>query len=102
LIGGLSYLGAVVAAGAIVGSGGTLAAAIVGAAMAGGTGGVIGALLAGILDEEHALRVEKQLDRGGLLLWVHVRDDDHEQRALRILRRHSGQDVHIHDIAASA
>jgi hypothetical protein len=101
LIGGLLYVGAVAAAGAIVASGGTLATVIAGAAMAGGTGGVIGALLAGILDEQHAMRVEEQLDHGGLLLWVHVRDDTHEKRAVDILRRHSGRDVHVHDIAAS-
>src|SRR6185436_21016062 len=47
LIGVLMYVGAMAAAGAIVASGGTLTAAIVGAALSGGAGGLIGSLLAG-------------------------------------------------------
>jgi hypothetical protein len=46
LIGVLMYVGAVAAAGAIVASGGTLTAAILGAALTGGAGGLIGSLLA--------------------------------------------------------
>lgn len=102
LIGGLLYVGALAAAGAVVASGGTLAAAIVAAAMAGGTGGLIGSALAGLLGEWHALRVQEQLDHGGLLLWVRTRDAEHEARAVEVLRRHSGRDVHVHDVPALA
>jgi hypothetical protein len=42
LIGGLMYVGAAAAAGAIVVSGGTLAAGITAAVLAGGAGGLIG------------------------------------------------------------
>lgn len=53
LIGVLMYIGAVAAAGAIVASGGTLAAAIMGATLSGGAGGLIGSLLATWVGEEH-------------------------------------------------
>lgn len=98
LIGGLFYIGAVAAAGAIVASGGTLAAAIGGAALAGGTGGAVGIFLARLVGEHHAEYLQKQLDHGGMLLWVRTRDDLHETRARDILTKHSAYDVHIHEI----
>jgi hypothetical protein len=100
LVGGLLYVGAVAAAGAIVATGGTLAAAITAAALAGGTGGLIGAALAKLVGDHHAHYLQEQLDRGGLLLWVRTRDTAHENRAIDILRRHSGHDVHVHDLPA--
>jgi hypothetical protein len=100
LIGILLYVGAVAAAGAIVASGGTLTAAILGATLSGGVGGVIGSFLARLLGEEHGRRLQEQVDRGGLLLWVRTWDAADEKRAMDILRRHSGQDVHIHALPA--
>jgi hypothetical protein len=102
LIGGLMYIGAVVAGGAVVASGGTLAGAFLAAAMAGGAGGLFGSALAKLIDYHHADYLQGQLDKGGLVLWVHVRDPEHEQRAKRILERHSGEDVHVHDLSAEA
>mgnify|MGYP005847874007 CR=1 FL=1 len=98
LIGGLFYVGAVAAAGAIVASGGTLAAVIGGAALAGGAGGAVGVFLASLVGEHHAEYLQKQLDHGGMLLWVRTRDEAHEQRARDIMSKHSASDVHIHDI----
>ncbi|MCA8926659.1 MAG: hypothetical protein KDC18_01215 [Alphaproteobacteria bacterium] len=100
LIGALSYIGAVAAAGAVFASGGTLAAAIAGATAIGATGALVGTVLAGMLDLNHARYIQTQLDHGGLLLWVHIRDRAHEQQATDILRRHSAKDVHVHDIEA--
>jgi outer membrane lipoprotein SlyB len=102
LIGGLMYIGAVVAGGAVVASGGTLAGAFLAAAMAGSAGGLFGSALAKLIDYHHADYLQGQLDKGGLVLWVHVRDPEHEQRAKRILERHSGEDVHVHDLSAEA
>ncbi len=96
LIGGLMYVGALTAIGAIVASGGSLAAIIAGAAMAGGAGGLIGSVLAGMLGAHHAEHLQKQLEHGGLLLWVRVTDPARETRAAAILKKHSGQDVHVH------
>jgi hypothetical protein len=102
LIGGLLYVGAVAAAGAIVASGGTLAGAVLGAALAGGAGGLIGSVLARLVGDHHAHHLQEQLDHGGLLLWVRTRDAQHEKRAVDILRKHSGRDVHVHAIPWAA
>lgn len=102
LIGGLLYVGAVAAAGAVVASGGTLLPVIASAAVGGGSGAAIGAVLARLVDRHHAEYMQKQLDHGGLLLWVRTWDAAREARAVDILRRHSAHDVHVHAIPASA
>ncbi|MBK8907533.1 MAG: hypothetical protein IPM60_06435 [Rhodospirillales bacterium] len=100
VIGGLAYVGALAAAGAVVASGGTLAAVLAAAVGAGGAGGLLGTFAARWIGREHAKTMQSQLDKGGLLLWVHIRDEDHERRAVDILSRHSADDVHVHDLPA--
>lgn len=97
-VGGLFFVGAVAAAGAVVASGGTVAAAIIGALAAGGTGGAIGAVLARFLARHHAEALRRQLDKGGILLWVRTADTTHEERALEILKTNGGEDVHLHSL----
>jgi hypothetical protein len=99
LIGSLLYVGMVTAGGMIVASGGTLAAALAGAAIAGGVGGMLGTMLATLVGDRYARYIEEQLNHGGLLLWVRTWDPGDESRAVEILKRHSGRDVHIHGIA---
>lgn len=99
IIGSMTYLPAVVAAGTVVASAGVVAAAVTGTAIA---GALIGTVLARWLDKHHAEHLQEQLDRGGLLLWVRTPDEDTQRRALEILTRHSGHDVHIHQLPASA
>jgi len=95
---GLAYVGAIGTVGAIVASGGTLAAALIGAAIAGGTGGLIGVVLSRFIEQHHAHEIQKHLDHGGLLLWVRTIDEEHEKRACEILRRAGAEDVHVHDL----
>jgi hypothetical protein len=101
LMGGLLYLGAVAATGAILVSGGTLAAAAIAAVAAGGAGGLLGTWLARLVGDTHAEYLQEQLDHGGLLLWVRTWNAGDEASALRILRRHSGRDVHVHGLQPS-
>lgn len=96
LVGMLMYIPAVIAGGAAVASGGPLVAALGTAGLAASAGGVVGAMLAEWLGEDHAAYIRKQLDRGGLLLWVNLRDPEHETIATRILKKHSKQPVHVH------
>lgn len=96
LIGGLFYVGATLAAGAIVVSGGTLALAIAATAVAGSAGGLIGSILAHKLGDHHGRYLQDQIERGGLLLWVHTRNCKDEERAVRILKTHCGDNVHVH------
>ena len=96
LIGALSYVGAASAAGVVMASGGTMAAIITALVLAGGSGGLLGSLLAKWLGDHHAEYLQKQIDRGGLLLWVRTSDSARERRAVEILKRHSGAEVHVH------
>ena len=102
LIGGLVYVGAVVAAGAVVASGGTLAAVIAAATLAGGTGGLIGLVLAKWVGNHHAHYLQEQIDRGGLLLWVRTWNAADEKCAVEILKKHSGDEVHVHALPTTA
>jgi hypothetical protein len=88
VIGGLAYIGAVAGAGAMVASG--------------GGGGLIGGWAAQYLGRDRGQALQHQLDRGGLLLWVHVRDAAYEQRATEILTSHGAEDVHVHDLPGSS
>lgn len=94
LIGGLLYIG--VGIGAILASAGTLTTTIIGGAFGGGAGALIGSVLAKLVGDRHANYLREQLDHGGLLLWVRTWDEEHEKRAVDILKRHSGADVHVH------
>jgi len=94
LVGVLFYVGACAAAGAVVASGGTAAAALI----AGGGGGLVGAAFARFLEQRHAHRLQEQLDRGGLVLWVRTPTLEDEQRAVETLRVNGADDVHVHDL----
>jgi hypothetical protein len=102
VIGGLMYVATGVLMGPVAFAGGTLAA-ITAAAVAGvGAGGVIGSILAKLIGDHHARHLQEQVDHGGLLLWVRTWDSEDEKRAVEILGRHSGRDVHVHSLPATA
>ncbi len=102
LIGGLFYLGAMAATGAVLVSGGALLPAL-GAMVAGGLGGgALGGLLANRLGAETGEKLTHEVDRGGLLLWVRVDDDAGETRAIEIMREAGAHDVHAHGDGAKA
>lgn len=98
LIGVLVYAGAIAGAGAVLASGGALGAALLWAALAGGSGGAVGLGLARWIDKQRAQRLNAQLERGGLLLWVYARTPECEEKAMRVLRQHGAEDVHAHDL----
>ena len=102
LVGGLFFLGSLGAVGAIVASGGALAAATTGAALGAGTWGLLGEILTKFIGDEHARNIQEQLKHGGLLLWVRCSNSEREKSAMEILSRHSGRDVHVHALPASA
>jgi len=99
LISGLVYVGALAGAGAVVASGGAIAGALVAAALSGGAGGAVGLALARWIDHQRAQRLNGQLEKGGLLMWVHAGAPEHEKRAAEVLERHGAEDVHVHDLS---
>lgn len=103
----VSRLEAEVGVVAALASFGALAVAGTGAAIvtipmlvAAGTGAAIGGVLAGWIHRHHAQRLTEQLARGGLLLWIAVRDAEQEEVALRILLGYRTHDVHAHEFPA--
>jgi hypothetical protein len=94
-------LGAVIAAfaasGVTVLTGGAAAAAIAAAVAAGGGIGFVGAALGKVAGEERARFLREQIDRGGILLWVRIKDSNAERRIQEILARHGAAAVHAHD-----
>lgn len=98
LAGGLAYVGATVAAGAVVFTGGAAGLAVAAAVAVGGGGALIGALLGRYIGKHHADTLQRQLDQGGLLLWVACAEATNEQRAMEIMRRYSATDVGVHEL----
>jgi hypothetical protein len=77
----------------VTGGAATLAGALA-AALAGGVGATVGK----VLGDSYRKYLEQHLARGGVIVWVRLRDAAAEQRALDILRRYSAHDVHVHEI----
>lgn len=85
----------------IVASTGAGLGAIAGAGAIGGLiGGLAGLWFAGWFRSRHARRINDQIRRGGLLLWVQIRDQQHEERAKEILARHETVDMRVQEAAA--
>lgn len=101
LIGGLAYVGATVAIGAVAMSGGALGAVITAAVLAGGTGGLVGSVLARWVGHHHAAYLRDQIENGGLLLWVRAWNESDEARALEIITKHAADKVHSRSICAA-
>ena len=68
--------------------------------VAAGSGGLVGAVLGRSIHRRHADRLQEQLERGGILLWVNVRSEQEERKAVSVLQAHTARDVRAHDIAA--
>lgn len=102
VIGSLLYLPALAGIAVVVASGGTMAAAIAAAAILGGVGGGVGGILARIIGNEHADRIEEQIEHGGLLFFVRTSTPEAEKKAVEILKRNNGRDVHLHAIPSFA
>ena len=99
LLGSLTVLPTVIAAGTVVATAGAVAAAVVGTAIA---GALLGTVFAHWMDQRHADWLQGQLDRGGILLWVRTPTEADERKALDVLTRYSAHDIHIHEIPAPA
>jgi outer membrane lipoprotein SlyB len=95
IMGSMTTLPTLIAAGTVVASAGAVAAAIAGTAV---TGALIGKVLASWMDKRHATWLEEQLERGGILLWVRTADEAEARLALEILGRYAAHDIHIHEI----
>ena len=96
IAGGFFFLGSYIAMAAMLTPASTLAASIAAIAIGGSPAAVIGTLLARRVGQRHKEYYTKQIEHGGILLWVRVRDREREDLAVKIMKGHSGRDVHVH------
>jgi hypothetical protein len=96
IAGGFFYVGSMIALAAMLSPASTLAASIAAVAIGGSPAAVLGILLARREGKRHKEYYANQIEHGGMLLWVRVRDNAHEKMAVEILKGHSGRDVHVH------
>lgn len=92
------YVAAATATTVVVATGGTLLTALVAAGVAGLGAGAIGAVLARYIADHHAHHIQQQIEKGGMILWVHSRNPGQERKAREILQKHAATDIHIHDV----
>jgi hypothetical protein len=83
----------------VIVSGGLLASGIAISLILGGTAGTaVGAFLAIMQGEKYASFFQKQIDSGGLLLWVRTSSKKKEEIAHKIFKKYGAHDVHVHVI----
>lgn len=97
IIGGAFFIPSYIAMAAMAAAGGTAAATAAAVAIVGLPAAAIGLLLARRVQQHHKDYYAKQIEHGGILLWVRVADKQRERLAVDILKGHSGKDVHVHD-----
>lgn len=92
IIAGLTYIGSISAISIAIFGGGPMALA----AIAAGGSTAIGLVLAKLLGKHHADYLEVQLEKGGLLLWVHLIDLKQKEQVSQIMKKNLARDVHLH------
>jgi hypothetical protein len=96
IAGGFFFVGSAIAMTAMLTPASTLAASIAAVAIGGSPAAVIGTLLARRVGKHHKEYYENQIRHGGILMWVRTRDKEREALAVKIMKGHSGRDVHVH------
>jgi hypothetical protein len=94
----LIYIGATVAALAILSTGGAWVWATVVAVGIAAAGGIAASVVIRFLERQQAEQLEGNTIADGLILWVRVRSPDREERAQQILRERGGQAIRVHEI----
>lgn len=89
-------IGAFLASGATILTGGTALAAIIGAAAAGGGAAAAVNAIGQWAGQSRDDFLHEQIKRGGILLFVMLRRPDQEPIARDILRRHGAKEVRVH------
>lgn len=93
-------VGAFLASGATILTGGTALAAVVGAAVVGGGAAAAVERLAGAVGQHRDDHLSEQLAHGGMLLWARLHAPEEEARARAILSRHGATGIHVHPVGS--
>ncbi len=98
LIGVPFYIAAVLASGISIVQGANLPVTILVAVSFGLMAAICGAYFSSQIAAHHHEYISKQVKRGGLLLWVHLRSPQREAVVREILTRHAARNVEMHTI----
>lgn len=90
------YVAFLIAAGVAAANGLEVWQGVVISLMLGGIGAALGGYYAYRFARARSDRERREQAWGGLVLWVRTGSPDQEQKAISILRRNSGRDVHLH------
>jgi hypothetical protein len=95
------YVGTLVAAGLAVSLKWSIAKIVLTAILAAFVSGALGIFFADLIYKHRKKYIREQLERGGLVLWVTIRDPKYEKKIKEILKKHSAQNIHAHDLAVA-
>jgi hypothetical protein len=97
-LGGLSVAGTTALGAAVVASSAVLGGALVAAAAGAATVGAIGSLMRAIVRESDAEHLQKEVDKGRLLLFARTNTQAQEQRATRIMQENNALEAKVYDV----
>lgn len=95
LIGIPIYLAVVTVMTAVIATGGSAMTAVFSSLVAGAFAGVAGFLFARRFHKSRQDKIDQQLAKGGLILWVDTHNAEQEKQAIRILKENEAFDVHL-------
>lgn len=90
------YIGALIAIGITASNGAGLGAVSLAAVIGGVIGGALGLVPAIKLKRRYTKRIDDKIDRGGLVLWVAVHNQEYADRAKKVMKSHQASDVQVH------
>ena len=96
LVGELKFEVPLVASGAVFMVGGPIAATVAGLIGATGVGIAAKEVIEGVTSSPHTEDFARSLEAGSVILWVRTSDSANQARALAILTKSGGKNVHIH------
>jgi hypothetical protein len=97
-LGGLSVAGTTAVGAVVVASSAVLGGALVAAAAGAATVGAIGALMRAIVRESDADHLQKQVDKGRLLLFARTHTREQEQRATQMMVANDALEAKVYDV----
>ena len=100
LVGEISFLPPITAAGLILLASGPVGAAVAGVIAAGLGGMALYDLLTEVQATPHAHEFARALEKGAVLLWVRTRDAAQQATASDVLARHGAANIHVHSRAS--
>lgn len=95
IIGYPFYIAAGAAAIIAISAGETMDAALIIALLTGAGFAIIGSIISTMFFRKYEKDIKKQIKKGGLVLWVQVKDKAKEKVAKAILRKNGARNIHI-------